>query len=170
VSLRLDYTFQIWYSNAVNMKIAVFWIATLCTLIVRYWHFPYEPDTSTFKGEERNSSYIFFSLKFVYYYSWCGWDLSPLDTAATTGLLYQPQMIDDDDDDCGAIVAIKIGRGIQSTRRKLAPAPLCLPQIPHDLTRAWTPAAVMGSQQLTAWAIARLWNSLIKQHKTPFQI
>jgi hypothetical protein len=27
--------------------------------------------------------------------------LSPLSTAATTGLLYQPQMIDDDD--CGAI-------------------------------------------------------------------
>jgi hypothetical protein len=35
--------------------------------------------------------------------------LSPLGTAATTGLLYQPQMIDDGD--CGAIGGMKIGRG-----------------------------------------------------------
>jgi hypothetical protein len=40
--------------------------------------------------------------------------LSPLVTAATTGLLYQPQMIDDSD--CGAIVGIKIGRGNRTTR------------------------------------------------------
>jgi hypothetical protein len=35
--------------------------------------------------------------------------LSPLGTAATTGLLYQPQMINDSD--CGAIGGMKIGRG-----------------------------------------------------------
>jgi hypothetical protein len=35
--------------------------------------------------------------------------LSPLGTAATTGLLYQSQMIDDGD--YGAIGGIKIGRG-----------------------------------------------------------
>jgi hypothetical protein len=34
--------------------------------------------------------------------------LSPLGTVATTGLLYQPQMIDDGD--CGAIGGMKIGR------------------------------------------------------------
>jgi hypothetical protein len=34
--------------------------------------------------------------------------LCPLGTAATTGLLYQPQMIDDGD--CGAIGGIKIDR------------------------------------------------------------
>jgi hypothetical protein len=34
--------------------------------------------------------------------------LSPLGTAATTGLLYQPQMINDGD--CGAIGGVKIGR------------------------------------------------------------
>jgi hypothetical protein len=34
--------------------------------------------------------------------------LSTLGTAATIGLLYQPQMIDDD---CGAIGGIRIGRG-----------------------------------------------------------
>jgi hypothetical protein len=72
--------------------------------------------------------------------------LSPFGTAATTGLLYQPQMIDDGD--CGAICGMKIGRVNRSTRRKPAPMPLCPPQIPHDLTR--TRAAAMGSRRLTA--------------------
>jgi hypothetical protein len=49
-------------------------------------------------------------------------------TAATTDLLYQPQMIDDGD--CGAIDGVNIGRGNRSTRRKSAPVPLCPPQIP----------------------------------------
>jgi hypothetical protein len=35
--------------------------------------------------------------------------LSPLGTAATSGLLYKPQMIDEGD--CGAIGGMKIGRG-----------------------------------------------------------
>jgi hypothetical protein len=56
--------------------------------------------------------------------------LSPLGTAATSGLLYKPQMIDEDD--CGEIGGMKIGRRNRNTRRKPAPAPLCLPQIPHD--------------------------------------
>jgi hypothetical protein len=64
--------------------------------------------------------------------------LSPFGAAATTGLLYQPQMIDDGD--CGAIDRMKIGRGNQSTRRKPAPVPLCPPQIPNDLTQARTRA------------------------------
>jgi hypothetical protein len=58
--------------------------------------------------------------------------LSPLGTAATTGLLYQPEMIDDGD--WGEIGGIKIGRGDRNTRRKPALAPLCPPQIPHDQT------------------------------------
>jgi hypothetical protein len=74
--------------------------------------------------------------------------LSPLGTAATTGLLYQPQMIDDRD--CGEIHGMKIGRGNRSTRRKPAPAPLCPPQIPHDQTCTRTRAAAVGSQRLTA--------------------
>jgi hypothetical protein len=75
--------------------------------------------------------------------------LSPLGIAATTDQLYQPRMIDDDDD-YGAICGIKIGRGNRSTRRKTAPAPLCPPHIPHDQTRAQTRAAAVGSQRLTA--------------------
>jgi hypothetical protein len=79
--------------------------------------------------------------------------LSPLGTAATTGVLYQPQMIDEGD--CGEIGGMKICRGNRSTRRKPAPAPLCPPQIPHDQTRARTRAAAVGSLRLTAWATAR---------------
>jgi hypothetical protein len=74
--------------------------------------------------------------------------LNPLGTAATTGLLNQPQMIDDGD--CRAICGMKIGRGNRSTRRKPAPAPLCPPHFLHDQTRARTRTAAVGSQRLTA--------------------
>jgi hypothetical protein len=79
--------------------------------------------------------------------------VGPLGTAAIIGLLYQPRMIDDGD--CGAISEMKIGKGNRSTRRKPAPVPLCPPQIPHDLTRARTRPATVGSQRLTACAMAR---------------
>jgi hypothetical protein len=68
-------------------------------------------------------------------------------TAATSGLLYKPQMIDEGD--CGAIGGMRIGRGNRSTRRKCAAVPLCPPQIPHDQTGAQTRAAAVGSQRLT---------------------
>jgi hypothetical protein len=45
---------------------------------------------------------------------------------------------------------MKIGRGNRSTRRKPAPAPLCPPQIPYDLTWARTRAAEVGSRLLTS--------------------
>jgi hypothetical protein len=48
-----------------------------------------------------------------------------------------------------------IGRGNRSPRRKPALAPLCPPQIPLDQTRARTQAAEVGSQRLTASAMAR---------------
>jgi hypothetical protein len=63
-----------------------------------------------------------------------GVGLSPLGTAATSGLLYEPKMIDEGN--CRAIGGMKIGRGNRSTLRKPAPAPLCPPQIPHDQTWA----------------------------------
>jgi hypothetical protein len=68
-----------------------------------------------------------------------------LSTAATTGLLYQPQMIGDGDCDCGEIGGIKIGRENRSTRRKPAPAPLYPPQIPRDYTRVRNRVAAVGS-------------------------
>jgi hypothetical protein len=62
-----------------------------------------------------------------FFFNLCG---GTLGTAATTGLLYQPQMIGDGDR--GEIGEIKIGRGNRSTRRKPALAPLRPPQIQHD--------------------------------------
>jgi hypothetical protein len=88
-----------------------------------------------------------------------GWTKS-LGTAATSGLSYKPQMIDEGD--CGAIGGMKIGRGNRSTRRKPAPAPLCPPKIPHDQTRARNRAAAVGSQRLTAWAMARPFPSFLR--------
>jgi hypothetical protein len=76
-----------------------------------------------------------------------GWDYVPC-IAATSGLLYQPQMTREGD--CGAIAGMKIGRGNRSTRRKPAPTALCPPQIPLYQTRDRTRAAAMGSQRLTA--------------------
>jgi hypothetical protein len=66
--------------------------------------------------------------------------LSPLGTAANTGLLYQPQMTDDG--------GMKTGGESRTTRRKPISAPLCPPQTPHAQNRARTRAAVVGSQRL----------------------
>jgi hypothetical protein len=67
------------------------------------------------------------------------------------GLLYQPRVIDE----YGAFGRMRTGRGNSSTRRKPAPAPLCPPQIPHDLTWYRTRAAAVGSWRLTALAMTR---------------
>jgi hypothetical protein len=93
------------------------------------------------------SELVFEITKIFFFNYWWGGTKS-LGTAATSGLLYKPQMIHEDD--CGAIGGMKIGRGNRSTRRKPAPAPLCPPQIPHDQTRARTRAFAVGSQRLTA--------------------
>jgi hypothetical protein len=55
------------------------------------------------------------------------------------GLLYQVRMIDDDE--CGVVSGMRSDRGNRSTRRKPPAVPLCLPQIPHDVTRARSRAA-----------------------------
>jgi hypothetical protein len=81
-----------------------------------------------------------------------GWDKVPW-TAATSGLLYQPQMIGEGD--CGAIDGMQIDSGNRSTRRKPAPAPLCLPQIPLYQNRNQTRADAVECQGLTAWAMAQ---------------
>jgi hypothetical protein len=55
-----------------------------------------------------------FEVRGIIFIVLSGVRLSPLGTTATTGLLYQHQMIDDSD--CGAAVGIKFGRGNLSTR------------------------------------------------------
>jgi hypothetical protein len=76
--------------------------------------------------------------------------LGPLGTAFTNmPVVPAPGNYDD-----GEIGGMMIGRGNRSTRRKPAPVPLCLPQIPHaGRTRTW--AAAVGSQRLTASATAQ---------------
>jgi hypothetical protein len=84
-------------------------------------------------------------MEFFYY--WCGGTKS-LDTAATSGLWYELQMIDEDD--CGAIGGMKIGRGNRSTRRK--PAQRHFVHHKSHITRPglerWV--AAVGSKRLTA--------------------
>jgi hypothetical protein len=48
------------------------------------------------------------------------------------------------------------GRGNWRTSRKPVSVPLCPPQILHDLNRARTRAAAVGSRRLTSWATAQL--------------
>jgi hypothetical protein len=69
------------------------------------------------------------------------------------GRLYHLRMIDGQG--CGAVHGMKIGGGNRSTRRKSAPLPLRLPQIPQYLTWARTGAAPLGNRRLTVWAMAR---------------
>jgi hypothetical protein len=82
-----------------------------------------------------------------------GWNWGHLVLRQLLVYCTSPQMIDDGN--CGAISWMKIGRENRSPRRKPAPVPFCPPQIPHDQTRALTRATAVGSQRLTAWALAR---------------
>jgi hypothetical protein len=57
--------------------------------------------------------------------------LSPLGTSATNWPIVPAP--DDDDDECGAVGGMRIGRGNRNTRREPALVPLFPPRIPHDL-------------------------------------
>jgi hypothetical protein len=70
-----------------------------------------------------------------------------------TDLMYHPRMIDDDGR--GTVGGMRIGRGNWTTQKNFSPAPLCPPQIAHNLNRARTRAAAVGSRRITAWAMAQ---------------
>jgi hypothetical protein len=77
---------------------------------------------------------------------------SPLSTAATAGLLYQLQMIDDGD--CGAAGGMKIGRGNRSTRRKPVPRAILSttnPTWPDPGRRGGTPATNRLTYDTAHW-------------------
>jgi hypothetical protein len=76
------------------------------------------------------SRHIYINLHKCYFFFFSNLCGGTLGTAATTGLLYQPRIIDDGDFE--EIGLMSIVRGNRSTRRKPIPAPLCPPQIPHD--------------------------------------
>jgi hypothetical protein len=80
-----------------------------------------------------------------------GSKLGPLGTSATE----RPIVPAPGDYDDGEFDGMKIDRGNRSFRRKPAPFPLRPPQIPLDQTQARTRATAVGSQRLTASAMAR---------------
>jgi hypothetical protein len=92
-----------------------------------------------------------FVVVVVFFLSFSGWG----ETESTWYVGHCWTIVPAPDDDYGAVGGMRIGRGNQSTRRKPAPVPLCPPQIPHGLTWDRTRAAAVGSQRLTAWAMAR---------------
>jgi hypothetical protein len=79
--------------------------------------------------------------RFIYFFlvSWGGVRLSPLGTSATNWPIVPARMIDDDE--CGAVGGINVGRRSRNSWKQPAPVSLCPPQIPHHLTRARTLAA-----------------------------
>jgi hypothetical protein len=124
-------------------------VAKFCICLL--WRSPHPPRGKV--AHWLSDSAFFGSMLLFFFYYWWGGTKS-LGTAATSGLLYKPQMIGEDD--CGAIGGIKIGRGNRSTRRKSAPAPIV-----HHKSHMTRPGleprtAAVGSQRLTAWSMARL--------------
>jgi hypothetical protein len=99
-----------------------------------------------------------FILCFLLISHFGGW--SPTGSTQAIYWLIVPAPGDYDDGEFGGI---KIGRGNRSTQRKPAPAPLCLPQIPFDQTRDRIRTAAVGSQRLTAWAMARPSHGLVSK-------
>jgi hypothetical protein len=87
---------------------------------------------------------LYLFLPFIVLSAVEGERVSPL---VTSGTIWSIVPAPDDNDECGALGGMRIGRGNQSTRRKLAQVPLCPPQIPHDLTWARTRAAAVGSRR-----------------------
>jgi hypothetical protein len=95
----------------------------------------------------------FWIREFSFIISWGGVRLSPLGTSATIW----PTVPDPDDRWWWVWSSrwIENWQRKRSTLRKPGPAPLCSPQITYDLTLDRTRTAAVGSQRLTAWAMAR---------------
>jgi hypothetical protein len=67
------------------------------------------------------SEFLSVSCILLVFWFLMGWDGVHLVLRLLFGLLYQPQTIDDNDDDCGASGGMRIGRGNHSSWRKPAP-------------------------------------------------
>jgi hypothetical protein len=86
-----------------------------------------------------------------FFFSFEGWSATESTVAeATSGLLYQLRMTDDDG--CAGIGGMT-SRGNRSTGRKPIPVPLCPPQIPYDLTWARTgPPPLQAATNLLSYS------------------
>jgi hypothetical protein len=104
--MTLLYSLRLWQSCSYPM--GPYWI----------WSFP----LLYLMTEADPASEMLEILKFNWHWIiiFSGVRLNPLGTAATIGLLYQPQMIDDDD--CGVVGGIKIGKGKPKYSEKTCPS------------------------------------------------
>jgi hypothetical protein len=104
-------------------------------------------------GKTAKDKWIYQNRVFFFKFLVVLWNWVHLARRPIFGLLYQPRMMDDDE--CGVVGGMRIGRGKPKYSEKSCPVPLCPPQIPHDLTWDRSRAAAVGNQRLTAWAMAR---------------
>jgi hypothetical protein len=66
--------------------------------------------------------------------------LSLLGTAITVWSIVPASDDADDDDDCGTVGGMRIGRGTRTTRRNPVPVSLCPPKIPNfSHSEGWSP-------------------------------
>jgi hypothetical protein len=140
-SLQLQ-TFCMQFADEVATAMYIYILSTeTCAVLTEVDHvvfFPFRLWQHFKFATTENYSILFFFL--------IGWDWVHMVLRPLFGLLYQPQMIDDER---GAIGGMWIGRGNRSSRIKPASIQFCPPQIPHDLTRARTRATTVGSRRLT---------------------
>jgi hypothetical protein len=108
------------------------------SVFLKCWEFKSSCTTGGFSGSAQLHGSFFFFLGRS--------ETESTVTEATTGLLYQPRVMDDE---CGTVGGMA-ARGNRSTRRKPAQVPLCPPQIPYDLARARTQAKTVECRRLTA--------------------
>jgi hypothetical protein len=94
---------------------------------------------------------VLFICHHIFCFNWGKVRLSSLGTSATIWPINQPLMMDDEEWSS----RWNDWEGKPKYSEKPATVPLCPPQIPHDLTRARIRATAVGSQRLTAWAMAR---------------
>jgi hypothetical protein len=108
------------------------------------------------------SSHLLWEISF-FLVSWGGVRLSPLVTSFTYWLIVPAP------DDRWWVWSSRWNKNWYGKLRKPAPAPYFPPQIPHDLTRARTPAAAVGKLRLNAWAMARhrLLGEIRDNHEKP---
>jgi hypothetical protein len=103
------------------------------------------------EGQETSTLQQVFLIRIVGGGGGGGHRMGPHGTSATNWpIVLAPGNYED-----GEVGWMMIGRGNWSTRRKPAPVPLSPPQTPHA-AQTRTRAAAVGSQRLTAWAMARL--------------
>jgi hypothetical protein len=85
-------------------------------------------------------------------------NLGDLDSSVTMGLREHYTSVWSMERRGGMIMTGKSRR----SPRKPVPVPLCPPQIPHGLIRAWTRASAVRGRRLAAWAMARPVYTLVR--------